>query len=80
MNDPSGFVAAGTIFAIFIVVAVLVLWRVKKHASERAEAEARMSAAMQELQLLAARLQAQKRVSGAMENAGGERRDAPPST
>ena len=81
MTDPSGFFAAGIIFAIFVVIAVLVLWRMRKHASSRAEAEARMSAAMEELQVLAARLQAQQGESGVGRGpASADRRDAPSST
>lgn len=77
--DPTASLGAGLIFAIFVVVAIIVLWRLRKYSAQRAEAEARMAAAMQELQLLAAKLQAQKRSSGG-ETAGSERSDATPST
>ena len=81
MSDLSGFFTAGIVFAIFVVIAVVVLWRIRKHVSSRAEAEARMAAAMQELQLLAARLQSQKAQSGtADQSLSGDRADATPST
>jgi Na+-transporting methylmalonyl-CoA/oxaloacetate decarboxylase gamma subunit len=81
MNDQSVFVGVGIIFAIVIVVGVLVMWRMRKHVSSRAAAEARMAAAMQELQVLAARLEAQKRTLAAADAPPAEdRRDATPST
>jgi membrane protein implicated in regulation of membrane protease activity len=81
MNDLSGFFAAGIIFAIFIVIAVLVLWRMRKHVSSRADAEARMAAAMQELQILAARLQGQKGNPVSPEQSSSDdRRDVTSST
>jgi membrane protein implicated in regulation of membrane protease activity len=77
----SGFFAAGIIFAIFAVVAALVMWRVRKHVASRADAEARMAAAMQELQMLAVRLETQRaRIETAAESSSGNRRDATPST
>lgn len=78
MSEPTGFLAAGLIFALAVTVAVTVLWRLKKHASSRADAEARMSAAMQELQLLAAKLQAQKRASGEAGQPGAGSEPGPP--
>jgi type II secretory pathway pseudopilin PulG len=81
MTGPSGFFAAGTIVAIFVVVAVLVMWRMRKHVASRADAEARMAAAMQELQMLAARLETQRERSGAADELpGGGSRDATSST
>ena len=81
MTDPSGLFAAGIIFAIFVVVAVLVMWRMRKHVASRADAEARMAAAMQELQMLAARLQSPRETrETADESSSGDRLDATSST
>lgn len=81
MTDPSGFFALGIIFAIFVVVAILVMWRMRRHVAARADAEARMAAAMQELQMLAARLKTQRgHTETADESSSGDRRDAHSST
>jgi hypothetical protein len=71
MSDFTILFAAGILVVVLVTVAVLLLWRVRAHAKTRADAEARMAAAMEELQRLAARLQAQK--------AELERSGAPPS-
>ena len=80
MNEMSGVFMAGTVIAIFLVVAILVLWRIRKHAAGREDAEARMSAAMQELQLLAAKLKAEKEKLAAEKMSSDDRHDAPSST
>ncbi len=54
------FLAIAIVAMIVAGVAVFLIWRMRAHLAARADAEARMAAAMQELQILAARLQAVK--------------------
>lgn len=64
--------AVGLVLIILMGAGLLVLWRMRAHAAAKADAEARMAAAMHELQLLAARLHAQ--------TAAAASRDAPPES
>lgn len=75
MTDPTILFAVGMVLAIALGVALLLLWRLRTHAARRSDAEARMAAAMHELQLLAARLQAQRGVAERSESSS-----APPTT
>jgi type II secretory pathway pseudopilin PulG len=77
MTDPTTVFTVGMVLAIAMGVAVLLLWRLRTHVARRTEAEARMAAAMQELQLLSARLQAQR---AAMARRDAAPDDAPPET
>jgi hypothetical protein len=60
MSDPSIFLAAGLVFAAIVAAVALAFWRMRVHAASRAAAEARMTAAMDELNRLAARLEEQR--------------------
>lgn len=60
MTDPTSLLAVGLVLIILLGAGVLVLWRMRAHMAAKADAEARMTAAMHELQLLAARLKAMK--------------------
>lgn len=74
MSGASPFFVAGLVFAIFIVAAILVSWRMRRHLSSKADAEARMAQAMVELESLAARLRAQR---NAAERRGAAAGDGP---
>jgi LPXTG-motif cell wall-anchored protein len=74
MSGASPFLVAGLVFAIFMVAAILVLWRRRRHLSTKADAEARMAQAMHELQVLTARLQAER---SAAERRGAAAGDGP---
>lgn len=74
MSGASPFFVAGLVFAIFMVAAILVLWRMRRHLSSKADAEARMAQAMVELESLAARLRAER---NAAERRGAATGDGP---
>jgi hypothetical protein len=59
------FLAVAIVAMIVAGIVVFIVWRMRAHLAARAEAEVRMAAAMQELQILAARLQAVKAAQAA---------------
>ena len=60
MSDSSIFLAAGLVIAVIVAAVALAFWRMRVHAASRAAAEARMTAAMEELHRLAGRLEEQR--------------------